>query len=74
VHCKLRLEPMISIPMSRSDGAERDAKIANTDRIGGEIRPIAHVSRRAPISLYTIVACTEEYTCAANLWVLSFVQ
>jgi hypothetical protein len=37
---------------------------------------IAHaaVSRRPPISLYTIVARTEGYTCTAEVWDLSIVQ
>jgi hypothetical protein len=51
---------------------ERDAN----RNVGDYRRAVAHgaVTRRPPISLYTIVARTHMYTCAANVWDLSIVQ
>jgi hypothetical protein len=54
-----------------------DAKVANRNvkDFGWEMRAIhGAVSRRPPISLYTIVARTEGYTYAAKVWDFSLVQ
>jgi hypothetical protein len=51
-----------------------DDKVANRRGFGGW--EIAHgaVSRCPPISLDTMVARTENYTYAANVWALSIVR
>jgi hypothetical protein len=47
-------------------------RFANRNDVGWEIAHEA-VSRRPPISLYTIVARTHMYTYAAKVWNLSIV-
>jgi hypothetical protein len=56
------------------EGVYSDAKVATLGISGG--RSLAHgaVTRRPPISIYTMVARTWGYAYAATVWDLSIVQ